>query len=100
MADESKKYGAQGGKARAKNLTKEQLSEIGRRGALTRWVNEGSLKIIPAIYGASDRPMRIGDVELPCYVLADERRVFSQRGLQAALGLSEGGGKGGARKIA
>ncbi len=29
--------GLKGGKARAKSLTKEQLSEIGRKGAKARW---------------------------------------------------------------
>lgn len=29
--------GLKGGKARAKNLTKEQLSEIGKKGAEARW---------------------------------------------------------------
>lgn len=29
--------GLKGGKARAKNLTPEQLAEIGRKGAATRW---------------------------------------------------------------
>lgn len=29
--------GSKGGKARAKKLTKEKLSEIGKKGAITRW---------------------------------------------------------------
>lgn len=32
-----RKGGRKGGKARAANLTPEQLSEIGRKGALARW---------------------------------------------------------------
>lgn len=32
-----RKGGKKGGKARAANLTLEQLSEIGRKGAATRW---------------------------------------------------------------
>lgn len=52
-----------------------------------------------AAYGAADRPLVIGDIEIPCYVLADGTRVLAQRGLQSGIGLSEGGGKGGARKI-
>lgn len=31
------KLGSLGGKARAKKLTKEKLSEIGKKGAVTRW---------------------------------------------------------------
>lgn len=37
--------------------------------------------------------------EIQCYVLEDETRVLSLRGLQNSVGLSEGGGKEGARKI-
>ena len=48
---------------------------------------------------AIDRPLRIGDIEIPCYVLADGTRVLAQRGLQAGIGLSQGGGKTGARRI-
>lgn len=32
--------GKKGGEARAKNLTKEQLTEIGRKGAQTRWAKQ------------------------------------------------------------
>jgi general stress protein YciG len=32
-----KEMGARGGKARAKNLNKKQMSEIGRKGARARW---------------------------------------------------------------
>jgi hypothetical protein len=53
-----------------------------------------------AHYGAPDRPLCIGDVEIPCYVLSDGTRVLAQRGLHAGIGMSDGGGKGGARKIA
>jgi hypothetical protein len=33
--------GKRGGKARAKNLSKKQLSEIGKQGAAKRWGKEG-----------------------------------------------------------
>lgn len=36
--------------------------------------------------------LRIGDVMIPCAVLGDGRRVLSQRGLRAAVGMGEGGG--------
>lgn len=52
-----------------------------------------------AKYGAPDRPLKIGDIRIPAYVLSDGTRVLAQRGLQGGIGLSEGGGKGGARKI-
>lgn len=41
-----------------------------------------------AIYGSPDRPLRIGDIEIPCYVLEDGRRVLTQQGFLQALGRS------------
>ncbi len=90
-----------GGLERARRLAPGTRSAIARRAALERWAADG--KDVPAIakYGAPDRPLRIGDVRIPCYVLADGRRVLSQRGLQGGIGLSEGGAKTeGARRIA
>lgn len=87
---------AAGGLARAESLTKQQRSAIAKRAASARWKSAKSLPV--ATYGG-DKPLRLGEIELPCYVLQDGRRVLTQRGLQAAVGLSEGGGKGGARKM-
>jgi len=50
-------------------------------------------KTLETIAGAADRPLKIGDIEIPCYVLEDETRVLSQRGLQSGVGLSLGGSK-------
>ena len=50
------------------------------------------LKIIA---GAPDRPLLIADIEIPCYVLEDETRILSQRGMQLAIGMSTGGATGG-----
>ncbi|MFC4624204.1 hypothetical protein ACFO1V_03010 [Daeguia caeni] len=52
-----------------------------------------------AICGSDDRKLQFGDIEIQCYVLEDETRVLSLRSLQSGIGMSEGGGKGGARKI-
>lgn len=73
--------------------------EIARKAAFTRWAVEGKDPPAVATYGAADRPLRIGPVEMPCYVLADSRRVFTQRGLLMGLGLSDGGGRDGERKL-
>ena len=43
-------------------------------------------KPLKAIAGAPDRPLVIGDIEIPCYVLEDETRVLSQRGFLSAIG--------------
>ena len=43
---------------------------------------------LSVIAGAPDKPMVINGVEIPCYVLEDEARVLSQRGLLSGLGIS------------
>jgi P63C domain len=101
MTDDARKYGAQGGKARAAKLTPEQRSEIARTGAIAKWSKEGvEVKGTPtALYGSPEKPLRIGDIEIPCYVLSDGRRVFVQLGLQLGIGFSRSGGKGGSRRL-
>lgn len=37
-----------------------------------------------------DHPLRIGEIEIPCYVLDNEMRVLSQRAVALAIGGSEG----------
>jgi hypothetical protein len=105
MAAESKDasvadFAALGGKARAKRLTKEQRSAIARQAAIARWTEMGHTPPAYAVFGAPERPLRIGRIEIPCYVLADGRRVLAQRGLQTGIGFSRSGGKPGARRIA
>jgi hypothetical protein len=51
-------------------------------------------KILKATHGSSKKPLRIGNLEIPCYVLEDGTRVLSQRGINKALGVTEGGGRG------
>lgn len=48
-------------------------------------------KALKVIAGASDKPLVIGDIEIPCYVLEDETRVLTQSGMFAALGLARRG---------
>lgn len=42
-----------------------------------------------AKYSADKTPLRLGSVELPCYVLNNGMRVFSGRGIQKAIGADE-----------
>lgn len=49
-------------------------------------------KVPKAIYGSQDHPLKIGDLEIPCYVLDDGRRVLVRIGMIKALGMSEGTG--------
>jgi P63C domain len=97
---DKRRAGKIGGARRAEILPPTRRSEIARKAAISRWADEGKPPPILAKYGASDRPLKIGDIEIPCYVLADGTRVLAQRGLQGGIGLSFGGGKSGARRIA
>lgn len=83
---------AKGGLARASKLTPEQRSEIARRGGIARHKQgDDSTPVLQATHGSADHPLRIGDTEIPCYVLEDGTRVLSQRGLQTGIGMSIGG---------
>jgi P63C domain len=48
-----------------------------------------SEKILKATHGSPDKPLVIGAIEIPCYVLEDGTRVLSGRGMQAALALGQ-----------
>lgn len=98
MDDKETKGQSRGGVERARRLSPERRAEIAHKAAITRWVNSGSVPL--AKYGSPDRPLRIGSAEIPCYVLADGRRVLTQKGTHLGFGLSDGGGKDGSRKIA
>lgn len=94
MADIDSKA-SRGGNARAEALTKEEKSEIGRKGAATRW----SLEIPEALYSGT---LKLGGIEIPCYVTVDGERLISGRGMQEALrlvdeNLPESGQKPGSR---
>ena len=56
-------------------------------------------KVLAAVYGAPDRPLKIGDIEIPCYVLEGDIRVLSQRGLQTGIGMSISGGSAGEQRM-
>ena len=48
---------------------------------------------LKVIAGEPGSPLVIGDIEIPCYVLEDETRVLSQRGVIGSLSMSEGGAR-------
>jgi hypothetical protein len=87
-----------GGVARAKSLTPARRKEIAQLGVQAK----RELSVLPKVtHGSTDRPLRIGDIEIPCYVLEDGTRVLSQRGLIAGIGMSTGSTKSGdARHVA
>jgi len=79
---------AKGGRARAEKLTPEERSKIAREAAEARWAAEANIPC--ATHGAPDLPLKVGDVELPCYVLADGRRMLVQGGMLTGLDMSQG----------
>lgn len=46
-------------------------------------------KFLRATHGSPNKPLKIGDIEIPCYVLEDGIRVLSGRGMQTALALGQ-----------
>ncbi|MEW8294074.1 MAG: P63C domain-containing protein [Candidatus Thiodiazotropha sp.] len=86
---------AKGGKARAEALTPEKRREIAKKAAEARWAKD----VVEATHGSADHPLKIGDIEIPCYVLADETRVLSQRGMVAGMGMAQGSASGGADRL-
>jgi len=85
------------GLARAKALTPEQRSEIAQKAARAK----AELRQLPkATHGSADHPLKIGDIQIPCYVLEDGTRVLSQRGVISGLGMTSGSAGGGADRLA
>lgn len=92
---------AKGGEARAKALSPEERSRIAREAVEKRWRNAGKLtEIAKATHGSRDSPLRIGEIEIPCYVLSDGRRVLVQKSLVSALGMTPGGSSHGGDRMA
>ncbi|MDB6051227.1 MAG: hypothetical protein JWR17_3973, partial [Pseudomonas sp.] len=78
---------AKGAAARASSLTPERRKEIARNAALAK---QEIAKLPKATHGSADHPLRIGDIEIPCYVLEDGSRILSQRGVMSGIGISRG----------
>lgn len=77
---------AKGGRARALALSPAQRSQIAKKAAAARWADADA-----ATYGSPDSPLRIGEVEIECYVIeeaADHEatRVITQASFLKALG--------------
>jgi P63C domain len=83
---------SKGGVARAEKMTSKQRSDVARAGAIARWSETN--KLPKATHGSVDHPLMIGELEIPCYVLDDGRRVLSLGGMIQALGMSTGGAGG------
>lgn len=77
---------SRGGIERARRLTPAERSRIAKHAAKARW--SGSVR--EAVCGSPDHPLRIGDIEIECYVLEDGTRVLTQRTFLQALGRKGG----------
>lgn len=94
-AKELSKLGAsEGGQIRALLLTPEERSVIARNAVKARWEKakkSDSITALPvATYGSPDRPLKIGGVEIPCYVLDNGKRVLVQGSMLSALDMKQG----------
>lgn len=97
MDEKTREARSRAGKARAKALTAEQRKAIARNAARARWDENVPI----AVHGSSDNPLRLGEIEIPCWVLSDGKRVLHHRGMVAALGMSRGGSsRGGGDRLA
>lgn len=73
---------AKGGIERARRLTPEERTASARLAAQARW----DQRVSDVICGSPDQPLRIGDVEIECYVLEDDTRVLTQASFLTAIG--------------
>jgi len=88
MSDETRPHGrAKGGVARAANLSQDERSAIARQGALAKQAKRVEQKMPKADYRGV---LKIGDVEIPCCILNDGRRIVSESGISATLGATGG----------
>ncbi|MCK4207208.1 P63C domain-containing protein [Brucella pituitosa] len=63
--------------------------EVAKMGAAARWGDGATLP--RAVFGSQEQPLKIGEIELPCYVLDDERRVLTASGVQFGMAIAQGG---------
>lgn len=75
---------SKGGNARAKSLLAGERKAIAQAAAEARWSKAGKLKPLPQ--ATHEGNLEIGDIEIPCAVLEDGRRVLTQSGVMVALG--------------
>lgn len=95
MDDDKDSQKAKGGLARAEALSAEQRRSIATKAATARWTGD----VKTATHGSPDHPLKLGDFEIPCYVLEGEIRVLSQRGVIGSLGMQSGSRPGGADRL-
>ena len=84
---------SKGGRARADKLSKDQLRDIASQGGRASREKVKMLSESGKLPKATHQgKMKVGGLELDCYVLEDGRRLFHKRGMARALGMKSGGG--------
>ena len=78
---------SKGGKARSEVLSPDERRRIASDAAKARW-NEPCPK---ALFGSVETPIKIADIEVPCFVLDDGRRVITMNGMLDTLSMARGG---------
>jgi hypothetical protein len=74
---------AVGAAARAASLSPEARQAIAKKAASARW---NAAPLMEVLCGSSDNPLKIGDIEIECYVLNGEIRVITQASILEAMG--------------
>ena len=81
---------SKGGQARAKALSAQRRKEIARQASRARWDNtERPAETIPQATHTGE--LKIGDIVLPCAVLADGTRIITEASVAKTLGRGWGG---------
>jgi hypothetical protein len=83
-------FGAEGGKARARKLSRDERRTIARQAAEARWAKAGKSPVPQALKAA---PLSIAGIEFDCAVLDDKdnTRVVSETRFMAAMGIYRSG---------
>lgn len=85
---------SKGGKARAKSLPPQRRKEIAKEGAAARLTQSNlvdSEKLLTVHPATKISTLHIGDIDLPCAVLADKTRIVTQTSVTKTLGRAMGG---------
>lgn len=64
--------------------------EVRPRPTLSRQ-SPAHMPVLKATHGSPERPLRIGDIAIPCYVLENGQRVIAENGLITAMNMGRGG---------
>lgn len=88
-----------GGIARKNALTSQERKKIAQKAGLAS-AKARAKPTLKATHGAADHPLKIGNLEIPCYVLEDGTRVLTQSGVLSAMSLPDRGGAEGKTRLA